>query len=209
MSWKFALSKYIKTPEKFKQGLTNEEHSVVFYDDNVVIIEDGFPKSQCHLLILPRDPILTLKLPNEILTEEVKEKIELSKHIEWCRNFIYDKFNEKFNIIDDELNDEDYFMDNFIKCGVHSVPSMSNLHVHVISKDFKSDRMKHKKHYLSFNSNFLLNIDQLPKIVDKRESESLLKGNMHCCYCDVNYKNKFAELKRHLDVEFDKRFEKK
>lgn len=38
-----------------------------------------------------------------------------------------------------------------IHCGFHAVPSMRHLHLHVISDDFVSDRLKYRKHYLSFH----------------------------------------------------------
>ena len=50
---------------------------------------------------------------------------------------------------------------------------MKNLHVHVITKDFHSIKLKNKKHYNSFNTSFFIEYDQLPldTIPDKEEME--------------------------------------
>jgi aprataxin len=50
-----------------------------------------------------------------------------------------------------------------IRVGFHSVPSMETVHVHVISDDLVSDRLKNKKHYQSFHptQGFWLDLDHV------------------------------------------------
>jgi aprataxin len=92
-----------------------------------------------------------------------------------------------------------------IVTGVHTHPSMSHLHVHIFSRDMHSPCMKHKKHYLSFNSSFLVQMDEFPL---EEGSERYHPGkwpnwNMKCWRCEENFGNKFARLKVHLDDEFE------
>jgi aprataxin len=92
-----------------------------------------------------------------------------------------------------------------IVVGVHTHPSMSHLHIHIFSRDMLSPCLKHKKHYLSFNSSFLVQLDEFP--LDEG-SERFAPGDwptwdMRCWRCGQNFKNKFAKLKEHLEEEFD------
>ena len=43
-----------------------------------------------------------------------------------------------------------------VKAGFHAVPSMTRLHLHVISQDFDSPCLKNKKHWNSFTTEFFL-----------------------------------------------------
>jgi aprataxin len=92
-----------------------------------------------------------------------------------------------------------------IFAGVHTHPSMNHLHIHVFSRDMQSPWMKHKKHYLSFNSTFLVQLDEFPL---HEGSERPHPGNwpswsMKCWRCGRDFKNKFAALKTHLADEFE------
>lgn len=46
--------------------------------------------------------------------------------------------------------------------GVHTHPSMNHLHVHVLSRDRHSERMKHRKHYNSFATPFFVPVEEFP-----------------------------------------------
>jgi aprataxin len=92
-----------------------------------------------------------------------------------------------------------------IVTGVHTHPSMSHLHVHIFSRDMHSTCMKHKKHYLSFNSSFLVQMDEFPlaKGSDRFAPGDWPKWDMKCWRCGENFTNKFAKLKPHLEEEFE------
>jgi aprataxin len=92
-----------------------------------------------------------------------------------------------------------------IKVGVHTHPSMSHMHVHILSCDMQSECMKHKKHYLSFNSSFFVGLEEFPL---EEGSERFTPGDwpkwdMKCWRCGENYQSKFAKLKGHLGEEFE------
>lgn len=92
-----------------------------------------------------------------------------------------------------------------IVVGVHTHPSMNHLHIHIFSRDMHSDWMKHKKHYLSFNSSFLVQLDEFPLEEDSKRFSpgDWPSWDMKCWRCGKNFKNKFAALKQHLNEEFD------
>jgi aprataxin len=95
-----------------------------------------------------------------------------------------------------------------IKCGVHAVPSMGHLHIHVFSRDMHSPAMKHRKHYNSFNTPFLVDVADFPLESDdlRRSSkeEGFMRRDLVCWRCGENFGNRFKELKEHLEKEFDK-----
>lgn len=92
-----------------------------------------------------------------------------------------------------------------VRAGVHTHPSMNHMHIHVLSCDMKSPCLMHKKHYLSFNSSFFVEVDEFPL---QEGSERYKPGDwprwdMKCWRCGENYGNRFAKLKTHLGEEFE------
>lgn len=208
MSWKGALQQYIDHPERYlSTGGNSTESVVIFHNSDVVIVTDGFPKATQHLLVLPRSASLTKSHPTIALTEPVKKRLQ--QYIDIAIEHVTKEFMKQYRIDDDDMKKN--FATSFIQVGIHHVPSMNNLHVHVITKDFHSPRLKNKKHYNSFNTQFFVPWDKLPlkqAPTDKKEVEKryLKDSDLVCCYCDKNFGNKFAELKRHLDLEFTSHF---
>lgn len=210
MSWKFALQPYVRNPREFGQD------EVVFFDDEVAIIHDKFAKSVCHLLVLARDRSLTSSHPTTALTYEVKDK--LRRYVERAQDYAYQYFTKRFQPLElepyfdtkESFYDKESFIENFVQVGVHSVPSMANLHIHVMTKDLNSDRLKNKKHYNSFTTGFFVNWDKLPlnQVPDVKVTESrwLKEHDLICHYCGKNFTNKFSKLKQHLAEEFNDHF---
>lgn len=150
MSFKYALLKYITHPEN---------HQVLFYDDNVTIIQDAFPKSYRHYLVLPRDLGLTLKHPLDAFKNpDIYD--EISFYVEKAKEMLVESIMES-KLIPDLDYERKKFKNQFVKAGIHSIPSMSNLHIHVISQDFNLARMKNKKHYNSFTTDFFVEFEKL------------------------------------------------
>ncbi|QLL30993.1 hypothetical protein HG536_0A08080 [Torulaspora globosa] len=210
MSWKFALQSYIRNPQDFGK------EEVVFFDDEVAIIHDKFAKSVCHLLVIVRNKSLSSSHPTIALKYEVKDK--LAKYIAKAQDYVYDYFTKRFKPLKlqpyfdskESFHDKESFIENFIQVGVHSVPSMANLHIHVMTKDLNSDRLKNKKHYNSFTTDFFVSWDRLPlsQIADVKTTENrwLKDHDLICHYCGRNFDSKFSKLKQHLTEEFDNHF---
>jgi aprataxin len=92
-----------------------------------------------------------------------------------------------------------------LRAGFHAVPSMRQLHLHLISSDLDSPCLKTKKHYNSFATDFFIPpeawIRQLQKQnalgVNARAAEEGLKREMRCFFTGKSLKN-VPELKAHL-----------
>ena len=157
MSFANAFQKIIDQPQKFD--------SVLFHDENVVIIKDMFPKAIRHLLVIPRHPDVTHKHPLEVFNSNYKEFTGqelyemVEEYVEKAKDLIANNLGAKLNISDDSTIQE--LRNNFIKAGVHSIPSLNNLHIHVITQDFHSPKLKNKKHYNSFTTKFFVDFSQL------------------------------------------------
>ncbi|CAO1627376.1 unnamed protein product [Parajaminaea phylloscopi] len=107
----------------------------------------------------------------------------------------------------DKSSPPDYTWD--VQMGFHAVPSMDTVHLHVISTDLVSPRLKHKKHYQSFHptKGFFLHLDQIKSLVAANAKalprppswyEDLLKQPLVSHIDGKTYKN-MPELKRHLE----------
>ncbi len=91
-----------------------------------------------------------------------------------------------------------------IVAGVHTHPSMNHAHIHIFSRDMASIYLKHKKHYLSFNTTFLVQLDEFPleESSQRFHPGDWPKWDMICWRCGKNFQNKFSALKAHLADEF-------
>ena len=96
--------------------------------------------------------------------------------------------------------------------GFHSAPSMRQLHLHVISRDYDSPSLKNKKHWNSFTTPFFLDVDW---VLDQFESmnnpnqqyleydveakEALLKEEMRCPKCRAMLP-RMPDVKSHVAI---------
>ena len=188
------LSEYLHDPAKHP--------GVLSYNDDFVIIKDLYPKATVHLLILPRDPVKQNQHPSEAFQDAVffaKLKDEASKWRALAAKELARELCPPTMSIPDRNWEEE------IKVGIHSVPSMHHLHVHVISRDMHSPSLKHKKHYNSFNTPFFVGLEEFPLTEEEEiaRKKDWHKGDMICWRCKRNFENKFTALKQHLEKEFD------
>ena len=211
------LGAYLSNPETFPASI------VIDYNDDFVIIHDKFPKASVHTLILPRSPSIYSKHPIDALADPellAKIKVEVARvkklvAAELQRNF--GKFSrseaEREAVLNGEVEPTGSDLPDGrnwlaeVKCGIHAVPSMSHLHIHVLSRDMHSEALKHRKHYNSFNTPFLVDVDEFPLAEDdgRRDTkeEGYLRWDMKCWRCGKNFGNQFKQLKEHLEVEFE------
>jgi len=207
------LGAYIASP--------STQSGVIYQNENFIAIYDGFPKSSVHVLLLPRDTSKTLLHPFEAFEdsqflESVKAEAKKLKTLvasELRRK--YGKFSgaEQARIQAMEADPppetlppgRDWEKDVLV--GIHAGPSMNHLHVHVLSVDRFSERLKHRKHYNSFSTPFLVDVEDFPLSEDdvRRDpgGQRYLNRDFVCWRCDQNFGNKFSELKAHLAEEFE------
>lgn len=180
MAFRYVLNTYIEHPEA---------HDTIFYDDDYVVVKDAFPKARLHWLILPRDKTITIQHPLIIL----KNNEELYKKTKVLVDEFVNKAAQELNV------DRSH-----IKAGVHSVPSLANLHIHIISRDMYSDRLKTALHYNTFTTEFFINYEDIPNAsVDLSMAEQRVKkANLICIYCGSDFKRSMAKLKIHLEEEY-------
>ena len=159
-------------------------------DKDVVVIKDVYPKAKHHYLVIPRANKPSL---NDLGAKD----IELLKHMKEVGESLIAKVLK-------EKKDKDQGQLKF-RMGYHAVPSMQQLHMHVVSQDFDSPCLKNKKHWNSFTSAFFLEVDwvisELKKKrciqVDKMRYEAMLKDPLKCHVCGAVQTN-MPTLKAHI-----------
>lgn len=219
-SGRAGLGAYTYSPESFPRS------RVISFDESYVTINDLYPKSSIHLLLLPRHPQKQLLHPFEALQDPVflasiqeeVQKLRVLAAKELKRRFgkFSAKEREREEAMEKALDsgqdiDEsslppgrDWSKD--VISGVHTHPSMSHLHIHVLSIDRYSECMRHRKHYNSFATPFLVDVEEFPldkEEVVRRKTGGWLDRDLVCWRCGRNFGNKFARLKKHLDGEFE------
>jgi aprataxin len=190
-----ALRTYIERPEKHGALIR-------FVDEKFVILEDGFPKAKVHYLVMPRDQAITRLHPVEALSKP-EFYMEAEEYVEKAIELACKELREKTGC----KHEQEYY-EQFLRVGIHSSPSMDNMHIHVMSKDMCSDRMKKALHYSSFTTKFFIPLEEaadLPEDDERRDREAMeqlvKKADLICWKCDKNFKRSFASLKPHLMEE--------
>ena len=159
----------------------NDPEYIVSSTDSIVIIKDKYPKAKHHYLVLPKKKINNL-------SSIVVEDLDLLKHMDEEARILISKYPE-----------------SEFKIGYHCVPSMSQIHLHVISTDFISNCLKHKKHWNSFNTDYFV---PSSLVINRIESEGGYRSNkdlakqllnmpLKCNQCSFTPVN-FPDLKKHL-----------
>ncbi len=214
---RMGLGAYLGDPAAFPASV------VIAHSPDFVVIHDRFPKATVHTLVLPRSPAANLLHPFDALADPallaaVRAQVAQTKRLvaaelqrqlgrysaaEAARQAVLD--GEDVTEETDLPRGRDWAAE--VLCGVHAVPSMSHVHVHVLSRDMRSAKVKHRKHYNSFTTPFLVDIDDFPLAEDdpRRDTrrEGYLRRDLVCWRCGRNFGSKFAELKEHLEEEFD------
>ncbi|KAF4307715.1 aprataxin-like protein [Botryosphaeria dothidea] len=214
----YGLGAYIDHPDQFGP------ERVVDHNEDFVIINDLFPKSVIHCLIIPRDQMKTLIHPFEAfedpqflaLCKAEAERVKKVVGSELRRRYGQFSKQEQARIAAMESDDppdeanlppgRDWTTDLLV--GIHAGPSMANLHIHVLSPDRHSPCLKHRKHYNSFSTPFLVPLDAFPLAendIRRRPGEAgYLNEDFICWRCQRTFGKNVQRLKDHLAEEFEK-----
>ena len=178
-------SSSIVSSSHWSQGLLASMHNpdlVIHSDDCLVTIKDKYPKAKYHYLVLPKKKISSLhSLERQDLGLLQKMDKEASRIV--------------------SIHPQSQF-----KFGYHAIPSMSHLHLHVISQDLDSPCMKHKKHWNSFTTPYFVPSNDVIQelrnkgFVKKPEKEIVkdwLNTALKCHKCEYVPKH-FPDLKEHI-----------
>ncbi|XP_072373455.1 aprataxin isoform X1 [Scyliorhinus torazame] len=155
----------------------------VYKDDTVVVIRDKYPKARFHWLVLPWESIANLRAVK-------RDHLTLLQHMHQVGQKLVR-----------ECLDSDTLK---FRLGYHAIPSMSHVHLHVISQDFDSPCLKNKKHWNSFNTDYFLESEDVMKMVEqdgkvtvKDGMAELLKRPLVCHVCQQQ-QSTIPQLKDHL-----------
>lgn len=209
---KDGLGQYILNPKKYPPS------TVLYYDDNFVAINDLYPKSSAHCLLLPRSEKYTHQHPFDafedaeflavVRAEAAKLKTLVAKELQRKYGPVSKQDEAREAVLNGEFDADELPIgrdwEKEVKVGVHAHPSMNHLHIHVISVDRHSVCLKHRKHYNSFATAFFVDLEDFPLAEDDvRRKESYLHDDMKCWRCGKNFENRFQRLKEHLVTEFE------
>ncbi|XP_021769673.1 transcription factor bHLH140-like isoform X1 [Chenopodium quinoa] len=175
-SWAQALYNIAMNPEKHKS-------TVIDTATDVVVLNDAYPKAKRHILVLARLNGL------DGVGDVCQEHLQLLRTMQQ----VGIKWTERFLQEDESL---------IFRLGFHSVPSMRQLHLHVISQDFNSQHLKNKKHWNSFNTEFFRDVVDVIEDVEKFgkpsiQDEGLLSKELRCHRCKSAHPN-IPRLKSHI-----------
>ncbi|MPC23927.1 aprataxin-like [Portunus trituberculatus] len=169
----------------WSQGLLesmNDPNLIVESDERIVIIKDKYPKARYHFLAIPK-----INVPN--LKALKREQSELLRYMQDQCHLLASKYpHVEF------------------RYGYHAIPSMSQLHLHMISQDFDSPCLKTKRHWNSFNTKYFLDSADVIRCLEERgmvvtmtpiAGEKLLDLPLKCHKCIYSPQN-MPKLKQHL-----------
>ncbi|XP_063704526.1 aprataxin [Culicoides brevitarsis] len=156
----------------------------VMTNERLVAIKDKFPKARIHFLVMPKEQISTI--------------FELKKsHLDLL---------DDMYLMAERLIEKQQMSKASFKIGFHAIPSMQQVHLHVISRDFDSEALKTKKHWNSFNTEYFVKFHDLRSELEKTgkinriseiRAKELLSMPLKCNSCDFQPKN-IPNLKQHL-----------
>ncbi|KAI0023560.1 HIT domain-containing protein [Xylariomycetidae sp. FL0641] len=194
---------------------------VIYHDADFVAINDLYPKASVHALLLPRSarrrlhPFAAFDDPaflgavrgaaarlRRVAAKELQRRYGGFSAQDAAREAALDGDGDGGGALPGGRDWERELL-----VGVHARPSMNDLHVHVLSRDMVSDCLRHRKHYLSFNTPFLIDVADFPLAADDPRRHPGRAGYMDrdltCWRCGKNFGNRFAKLKQHLAEEFE------
>ena len=212
------LGAYIASPASFPAS------RVIYHDEKWVVINDLFPKSSVHILLLPRnhakqllhpfDAFKDLDFLKEVQAEVQKLRKVVAKELyrRYGKSSALDQKRQKaIDALDGDSESQHLPIgrdwSQSVISGIHAGPSMNHLHIHILSVDRHSECMKHRKHYNSFSTPFLIDVEDFP--LDKGDKrihpgrERYMDRDLKCWRCGKVFGNKFSRLKEHLDEEFE------
>lgn len=181
--WSTGLKAYVDSSQH-----SNPEIGDFIYWKNseLVVVYDAFPKSKIHLLIIPLNA--SIKSVSSLEPDD-KQHMELLQRMMSVADAISTHFAD--------LNIQ-------LWQGFHANPSLSPIHLHLISLDFSMKAMKKIIHWNSFTTSFfippssvLLSLRSGKKVLlDREHYKKIKKQNPVCCRCGSIFKD-LSKMQRH------------
>ncbi|KAF8474028.1 HIT-like domain-containing protein [Kalaharituber pfeilii] len=185
-NWRSALLPYILHPETFPPT------TVLRSTPTFTTIFDAYPKSTIHLLLIPRDSAVNTLHPLTALSDRPESPALLSQirqEIGVVSELVNKELHRRYGHLSKSLEPPRTYN---LKVGIHLHPSLTHLHIHILTPDMVSPYLKHKKHYNSRKKGG----GGVPE-------GGFLKSEMKCWRCGEVFGSRFVKLKEHLDREKD------
>ena len=180
------------------------ESSLLYHNEHALVVSDPFFKSRLHCLVLPWDT--RLKSLNDLDASHVPLLLEMRRAGEAYAAHLRATGAGTCNPTSNAGGSADARSLRTIM-GFHAIPSLPMLHMHLISLDLESDKLKKKQHYNSFATYFFLPVDAV--LDDLRQNKSvtinqdvaalgaMVDGPMRCLWCNLPLAN-MPEMRRHV-----------
>ncbi|CCW67434.1 unnamed protein product [Phytomonas sp. Hart1] len=166
--------------------------TILYSNPQCVIVNDAFPKSMVHCLVMPLN--LALTSLNVLNSEHVSLLKHMEKaaveYVQYLRTTEASRLGKRRFII-----------------GFHALPSLPMLHMHLLSMDLDSACLKTKKHYNSFTTPFFLTVDRVISDLEQNGEFTLNKDvdmlrrmeeqNMKCLWCNRALEN-IPQMRNHI-----------
>mmetsp|Transcript_21676 Transcript_21676/g.34250 ORF Transcript_21676/g.34250 Transcript_21676/m.34250 type:complete len:728 (-) Transcript_21676:21-2204(-) len=180
--WKSALLNYIKNPGENKE-------SIFWKDQEFIAVYDRYPKAKVHILLLPRQR--RIDKPSDLTRGDIPLLNAMLSRASWIVERIRDA--------------NTHLQMGEIKMGFHAIPSLRQVHLHIISDDFDSPCLKNKKHWNSFTTEFFIPpFDVLTALKangrfspDKKHFTEILRNPLKCHKCGTSM-SMMPKLKIHI-----------
>lgn len=159
---------------------------IVRSDDQTVTIKDGYPKARYHYLVISKESIPNLRALNSAHLGLLEKMLENGR-----------------SVAETVIAKEPWVT---FRYGYHASPSMTRLHMHVVSQDLDSPCLKNKKHWNSFTTDFFQDAERIISILQSKGKveldvkgvyEPMLKLPLKCHVCKEELQN-MPKLKDHL-----------
>ena len=158
--WRLALTAMATDPAAFRKN-----GAVLFFDDELVVARDAYPKSRTHLLVLARDTRLA-EGPKAMRSTDAALVRRMARVGEAHARTLA---AEAASAADSRNDDAERFR---FRCGFHASPSMRTAHMHVVSGDLRGVGMKTRRHWNSFATSFFKEAEETARDLERAEAES-------------------------------------
>ena len=160
LGWRLALTAMATDPAAFRKN-----GAVLFFDDELVVARDAYPKSRTHLLVLARDTRLA-EGPKAMRSTDAALVRRMARVGEAHARTLA---AEAASAADSRNDDAERFR---FRCGFHASPSMRTAHMHVVSGDLRGVGMKTRRHWNSFATSFFKEAEETARDLERAEAES-------------------------------------
>lgn len=180
--------------EQFLSALANGKAArkhIVHQTPEFVTLYDGHPKSSVHLLVIPTQRIKCLE---RVQADHLELLKRMKEYVHWVSNGVAKQHPHLPGWAE----------------GFHAVPTLDQLHCHVVSLDFQSPCLNSAKQYNSFQPSFLVPlgevVDALEEGFDMRTRfglasiEAELEKELQCHRCQANFAQDIEKFKTHLST---------